>query len=90
MDMKTKKKKWYTVILLYPDYMADDYGADIYVEWAHAEDYEEAVSIVRAKAVAAQCDNTKLGSCDTTDPNDFRPIAVMLGRILLEADATNF
>jgi len=85
-----KGRHWYTVILLYPDYLTTDYGADLYVEVGLAADGYEAAKIVQGKAVAAQADNSKAGSCDTCDPDDFRVIAVLRGKVAMELDASNF
>lgn len=81
------KRHWYTVICLYPDYLTDDYGADIYVDWALAKSPEDAGRLVQKKAQAAQND----GECDVVDdPADFRVIAVWKGKTVILADATNF
>ena len=40
---KTTKPRWWTVILLYPDYLTNDFGADIFVDWAIAPTAQDAV-----------------------------------------------
>ena len=79
------KRRWWTVLLLYPDYMTDDFGTDIYVQWACTARPEEAVPIVQRKAVEAQRDLSKRASVDM-DPDDFRMIAVWRGRSTLALD----
>lgn len=78
--------RWMTVILLYPDYMCDDFGHDIYVEWAkvpaRAKDpVAAAVRIVRAKARKANPVYKDM------TPEDFAVVAVMAGKITLLADS---
>ena len=73
--------KTFTVFLLYPDYATGDYGADLYVESAEAEDYKEATTMVQAMAEQAN---------DNIAAEDFRPIAVLEGEHWLVADATSF
>lgn len=91
--MATKKKsqqkqlrRWWTVMLLYPDYLTDDYGSDIYVDWARTIEPEKAVEVVQRKAAQAQCDLSEESSVDT-EPGDFEMIAVWRGRSSLELDA---
>ena len=74
----------WTVILLYPDYMTDDFGADIYVDCAEADDPYEAVKLVQEMAAAANSGEF------TEEPGDFRCIGVLKGEHTLELDATNF
>ena len=85
-----KKKRWWTVFLLYPDFMTGDFGADLFVDWGFSAEPFEAVEIVQQKAVDAQRDNTKKGSCEACSPDDFRCIAVVRGRHTLALDATSF
>lgn len=72
----------YTVICLYPDHATEDFGADIYVGTASAEDGYKAAEQVQQRASEDNAGNIP--------PEDFRPIAVMAGDITLELDATNF
>ena len=83
---KSLRRHWWTVLLLYPDYLTDDYGADIFVEWAHTPTAEEAVPAVQRKASEAQRDLSKEVSVDL-DPNDFKMVAVWRGRTTLALDA---
>ncbi len=79
-----RKRRYWTVILLYPDYLTDDYGSDIYVAWALTVTPEEAVGNAQQQAAKAQ--NT--GETDIVDdPADFGMIAVMRGRHRLVMDA---
>jgi hypothetical protein len=64
-------KKW-TVILLYPDYMADDYGSETYMTCVRAADPAGAVAKARAEVCAAN-------EVDEDDAEDFFVIAVMRG-----------
>jgi hypothetical protein len=63
--------KWYTVILLYPDYVAEEYGHETYMTSIEAESPEDAV--VRARLEVNNPD-------EEIDGADFFVIAVMLGR----------
>ena len=80
----TAKRRWWTVMLLYPDYMTEDFGADIFVDWALTVTAQEAVPIVKRKAAEVQ----KIGSPEEL-ARDFRMIAVWQGRTTLALDATS-
>jgi len=60
----------YTVILLYPDYVADSYGHDTYMDYCSTPTPEEAVQIIREDAC-------KLAAI--SDPGDLYVIAVIEG-----------
>jgi len=75
------------VVLLYPDYMTDEYGKDLYVEWAHAAHVDDAVEIVQKKAVKAQAD---VNNPAELDPNDFAAILVFNGKLNAVANALSF
>ena len=79
---KPGKQKW-TVILLYPDYIADDFGSETYINWATCEDPRLAVEQVQRKAAAAN-------KIETKSPQDFKCIAVFPGHLTCELDASNF
>ncbi len=83
---KRRAGRWWTVMLLYPDYMTDDYGQDLYVGWARTTTPDEAVPVVQRKAVEAQRDLTRESSVDM-EPDDFKMIAVWPGRTVLALDA---
>ncbi len=80
------RRRWWTVMLLYPDYLADDYGEDIFVKWALAPTPGEAVPVVQRKAALAQRDLSDPGGCIDA-PGDFKMIAVWRGRTVLALDA---
>ena len=84
--MKQKTRRLWTVMLLYPDYLTDDYGEDIYLGYARTESPEEAVPIVQLQAAEAQRDNSKRAAVDM-DLDDFKMIAVWPGRTTLALDA---
>ena len=79
-----RKRRYWTVILLYPDYLTDAYGSDIYVAWALTATPEEAVANAQAQAVKAQ-NGADVDVVD--DPADFAMIAVIRGRHRLVMDA---
>ncbi len=83
--MRKARKKW-TVILLYPDYAADDFGGDIYVGWVSRKDPYKAAAIAQKKAWKAN--DGEEGNIDK--PEDMRPIAVIGGYHKLELDAGSF
>lgn len=73
------RPRWYTVILLRPDYMTSNYGQDTWMEAVKARDPEEAVKLARGECHLA--DNEDLD--DDTDyygsPDDYFVIAVIRG-----------
>ncbi len=68
----------YTVICLYPDYLAEDYGADIYINTVKADRALVAANMVQNMAAEANLDVID-------DPLDFKVIAVTRGELQLEA-----
>lgn len=63
----------YAIVLLYPDYLTDNFGQETYTEIIHAENAAVAVQhIQRSLAV----------NHDIEDPTDFHPLAVITGRDL--------
>ena len=72
----TPRHRWWTVLLLYPDYMTED--------WARTATPEKATAIVKRKAARAQ--NQDAGNINA---DDFRMIAVWQGRTTLALDATS-
>ena len=44
------RKTYYTVLLLFPDYLASDFGSDTYMSCVEADSPEEALRKVREKA----------------------------------------
>lgn len=70
----------YTVVLLYPEYATGDFGADVYVDHVRARTINEAVRIVRQRAVN-KSDKAILH-------NDLRMVLVLYGNVKVLADAT--
>lgn len=75
------RARWYTVILLRPDYMTNNYGQDTWMEAVRARDPEEAVKLARGECLLA--DNEGLDEDDgdfhgSTD--DYFVIAVIRGK----------
>ena len=66
----------YTVILLYPDYIADNYGQETYLAHVTANSPELAV---RAAQTRAFTDNPEYA--DNGDLPDFYPLAVFAGQL---------
>lgn len=64
-------KKW-TVILLYPDYMAENYGQETYMTSVDARTPKSAVRKARAEV-------TGDGESELQDPTDLFVIAVIEG-----------
>lgn len=74
-DDQTMKN--YTVLLLYPDYIADEFGKETYLAWVEAESPEQAI----AKAqTMAWVDNTE-GEDDNLVHDDFHPLLVVEGHL---------
>lgn len=68
-----------TVILMHPDYIAQDYGHEVYTAWTTAKTWEKAVADARRQAVEAQEPDT------VNDPEDFALIGYVPGHVTLEA-----
>lgn len=81
-EFKPGTSSSYAVVLLYPDYAAEDYGADTVVEHADAEDPHEAAAVVQKRA-------SKKNGGDIP-PESFRVIAVFSGDAALELNAADF
>lgn len=45
----SKRDDWWTVILLYPDYCANNFGQDTYYTWVEADSLTRAVDKARSK-----------------------------------------
>ncbi len=72
------RRRWYTVILLYPDYCSDCYGDDTYIEHVLAVNVPDAVTKARSKAMKFNTDAD--GDCFVNDPSDFLALVVCRGR----------
>lgn len=64
--------KRYSVLLLYPDYVGDEYGKETYYAFVEAADSIAAIVVAQRQAVAAQV-------IDIDDPTDFAPLLVTRG-----------
>lgn len=77
----TTRARYYTVILLRPDYMASNYGQDTWMQAVKAKDPEEAVKLARGECLLA--DNEGFDEDDGDfhgSPDDYFVIAVIRGR----------
>jgi hypothetical protein len=69
--------KPYSVLLLYPDYMSDNYGQETYFCHVRALNPDEAIENAQAEAVQA---NTPDGEePDLSETEDFAPLLVLDG-----------
>lgn len=69
--------KAYTVLLIYPDYLASQYGEEFYMESVEAETPKEAVAKVQQMAVETNIPNGD--NEGDIDPVDFAVVAVFEG-----------
>lgn len=65
----------YTVILLRPDYIADEFGKDVFHTFVMAHSADDAVC--KAQEAAADADDSG-GGCE---PDDYYPLFVCRGRV---------
>jgi len=72
---KKRKLKRFSVLLLYPDYMAETFGHDTTFVRVNAEDDIDAVRKAQRKAVRS-------GECDVGAEDDFYPLLVVRGHKL--------
>ena len=95
--MKAKFKgfkgfKWFTVVLLYPEYCTEDYGADISVQWVRVKNDapdDETLYARAADQARKQCVNgNESGEFGDPPGSDLKVIAVFEGRRMCVADAT--
>lgn len=63
----------YTVLLLYPDYMAENYGEDTYLAWVEAVNTKQAVRKAQIEAMRAQ------GGQPGVTADDFLPLFACSG-----------
>lgn len=66
----------YAVVLLYPDYLTDNFGQETYTEIVDAAYTAEAVAKIQVAAAVANNINT---------PEDFLPLAAITGHDLMIA-----
>lgn len=75
------RPRWYTVILLRPDYMAIIYGLDVWMEAVKARDPKDAVKLARGKCHRADNEGRDKDAGDFCgDPDDYFVIAVIRGK----------
>lgn len=67
----------YTVLLLYPDYMSDQYGHDTYLAHVHAAYVDSAIKAAQKQAVRAQAPMDRKG----VNHEDFHPLFVCKGEV---------
>ena len=70
--------KKYSVLLLYPDYIATEYGTETWYGFTEAENPDEAIRNVQAAA-------TKANQEATINEEDFAPLLVTIGYNVGEA-----
>ena len=71
--------KKYTVILIYPDHIAETYGGEFYWGRVEAHDPEEALARARRDVLAANGIASIEDDPDGCDPRDFACIACIGG-----------
>ena len=64
--------KPYSVLLLYPDYVSEQYGTETYYAFVEAADPLDAVAVAQREAVSAQ-------DIEIDNPTDFAPLLVTQG-----------
>lgn len=69
----------YSVLLLYPDYMADEYGHETYYSFEYGKNEGEAIEAAQKGALGANPDYK-----GTANPEDFYPLAVFRGHLQME------
>lgn len=67
--------KNFTVLLLYPDYMSDNFGQDTYLAHVKAEDVKGAQRVAQLKLLR----NLGKDYAGTVDPNDYAVLMVIEG-----------
>ncbi len=66
--------KKYTVLLLYPDYLANQYGEETYLSWTESKGPEQAISLAQAEAFEESEYDPQSG-----DPSDFAVLICIEG-----------
>lgn len=69
----------FTVLLLYPDYLANDYPNETYRVWVEAETPKQAAAEARKQAIEAYIN--EYGKDNPPDPVDFAVIFLTPGHI---------
>ena len=77
MEAVPRVAETYTVVLLYPDYIANEFGYETYIGTVYAEFPQNAVHKIQQRAAKANIGPDD----DDTDvaPVDFHPLAVFKG-----------
>jgi hypothetical protein len=75
-NRKVPGRQLFTVMLLYPDYIAETFGQETYTDCVEAEDVTRAVRAVQDELI-----ETHANEYPDADPEDFYPLAVMLGKV---------
>ena len=76
--------KKYTVLLLRPDYIADNYGEDTYMDHVNAESVEQAQAAAQKRAAVFDCpeydaDNETKQELDLVNHKDYAVLMVIEG-----------
>lgn len=71
-------KTYYTVLLLYPDYITDNFGQETYMCFVKTLSPKCAVELAQNKA--AKHNSAYFGKDDTNDPFDFHPLLTIKGK----------
>jgi hypothetical protein len=71
----------FTVICLYPDYVTNDFGADLYIGTVEADDAFQAADFIRLQAAE---ENRSVAA------DDFRPIVAFSGEFEICLRSTDF
>lgn len=72
----------YTVVLIYPDYIAENYGEEFYIDTVEAESPQDAVKAIQSKAMEANSDSED--GDEQVKPEDFALVACFRGSPILE------
>lgn len=72
---KRKALKWFSVLLLYPDYIAETFGHETFYDWVRADDNIHAIAKTQRRA--GELNRSQHGvKCGA----DFHPLLVLRGR----------
>ena len=91
MPAPRSKLKRFTVVLLYPDYLAGDYGGDLYTAQVWAKDSQHAEKLAHRQAVDDNLCGDKVGhpaEYNEAAQSNFRMILTLVGWPRIVADAT--
>lgn len=74
-------KHKFTVMLLRPDYMADNYGTDFTIEHVETQEHDAQAAVQTAQALRWKADNADEGEDRAGDPEDYFVLAVFDGHL---------